>query len=892
MISTNFKAYEGNEPFIFISYAHKDSDFVGPVLDKLYERGYRIWYDNGIKSGEEWGQSVAQNLKRSKLVLAFISEDMIQSQNCKREVYFAVNNKIQILPIFIKDYMDMPEGLAMQLELTQSIIRNRYPDENAFIDEIISTIERYKLDVQDYSRSKKPLVLNGKVPPKIFLRRDEAIGDLDRFIENSPNKLLLLKDVSGAGKSTLLLKYIEEDYSWARHGNLIYYSFEYIPYFSSFVMELGRKYFNINIEESGLDDIINQLLSYWSDHKCTIILDAVEHLFMRTEELNLGVVNDTRFLVFLNRALQLAEIKIIISSKVALSILESLPQSEILQLKGIRQEDFNSYLQDLSISFSDDDLSFLNSVLNACANNMASIVMFANYVLEFNGGSISRAKSSNLIDLGNDLKIEEKLFNFYWAQFNDAEKDFIKLLGAVRKEISIPTAVDLMPQGCSKLALLSKVKNYLLAEKSENKNGEETISLHSVFKTAIMSLVSRTEKTLIHKKLSVIYIDNQTDDLYQYLDNKTERIYHLILSDETEDSIDLLLSWLDGLERPFIDLIYYKGQFPACIELISLLIEKMSSENKYYATLNRKLAMSLDKNGSTLKSLKHFDCYIEASKNNNLGNDYIKGIYYKSEPISKLGDYVIAKDLILLAQSEAKRLSIFDDRVRSNLKGRYALYCVEQGNLPDAEKNIKEALSISMSPTYPFDDKNVINCWWHLILGRLRAKQQKFEEAISELEKSHTLSNTYGYNDFEAEYYCEKCIIAIMMGEDPQVYFEEAINRAADNIYLLIRLQLIKAYILMLKNPTDSQLSDLIKSIKILLDETEYKQLGALCDILDYDRHLLSNDYIIPVPHIKDDNDDSVGLNKCKEYISAISKAMGMTQNSVNQLNNFLKEIL
>ncbi len=891
MISTNFKAYEGNEPFIFISYAHMDSAFVYPTLDYLYARGYRIWYDDGINSGEEWGQSVAQNLKRSTLVLAFISENMILSQNCRREVYFAVSNKIQILPIFIKDYIDMPEGLAMQLELTQSIIRNKYTTDITFIDEIIATIERYNLNVQDYSRSKKPLILNGKVLPKVFLRRDEAIVDLDGFIDNSSNKLLLLKDVSGAGKSTLLLKYIEENYSWLRHGNLIYYSFEYAPYFSSFVMELGRKYFNIDFEENGLDDIINQLLAYWENNKCTIILDAVEHLFMSSEELNLGVVNDTRFLVFLNRALQLPNMKIIISSKVALSILESLPQSEVLQLKGIRQEDFNLYLQKLSISFSEADLPFLSDVLKACANNMASIVMFSNYVIEFNGASIGRARNSNLIDLRSDLKIEEKLFNFYWTQFNESEKDFVKLLGAVRKELSVSTAFNLMPQGCSKISLLSKVKNYLLAEMSENNYGEETISLHNVFKTAIMSLASTTEKNLIHKKLSVIYIDNKTDDLYQYLDNKTERIYHLILSDETDDSIELLLSWQDGLERPFIDLIYYKGQFPACIELISLLIEKLPIDNKYYAALNRKLAMSLDKNGSTVKSLKHFDSYIQASKSNNLGNDYIKGIYYKSEPISRLGDNAIAKELIMFAQSEAKRLNLFDDRINSNLKGRYALYCIEQGNLPDGEKNINEALSISMSPTYPFDDKNVINCWWHLILGRLKAKQYKFDEAILELDESHTLSQTYGYNDFEAEYYCERCIIAIMLGENTDEFFEEAIKRAADNIYLLIRLQLIKAYILIQKNPSDAQLPDLIKGIKILLNETEYKQLKLSCDILDYDRHLLSNDYNISIPFIIAEN-NAISLNKCIEYISAISNSMQLTKNSVNQLNNFLKEIL
>ena len=41
----NFKPYEGAEPYIFISYAHADSDEVLPVVEDLYRRGYNIWYD-------------------------------------------------------------------------------------------------------------------------------------------------------------------------------------------------------------------------------------------------------------------------------------------------------------------------------------------------------------------------------------------------------------------------------------------------------------------------------------------------------------------------------------------------------------------------------------------------------------------------------------------------------------------------------------------------------------------------------------------------------------------------------------------------------------------------------------------------------------------------------
>ena len=40
-------AYEGTEPYIFVSYAHRDSERVFEVLGELQSRGYRFWYDDG-----------------------------------------------------------------------------------------------------------------------------------------------------------------------------------------------------------------------------------------------------------------------------------------------------------------------------------------------------------------------------------------------------------------------------------------------------------------------------------------------------------------------------------------------------------------------------------------------------------------------------------------------------------------------------------------------------------------------------------------------------------------------------------------------------------------------------------------------------------------------------
>ena len=43
MLCPPTKAYKGEEPYIFISYAHKDSDFVFPEIERLTADGFKIW---------------------------------------------------------------------------------------------------------------------------------------------------------------------------------------------------------------------------------------------------------------------------------------------------------------------------------------------------------------------------------------------------------------------------------------------------------------------------------------------------------------------------------------------------------------------------------------------------------------------------------------------------------------------------------------------------------------------------------------------------------------------------------------------------------------------------------------------------------------------------------
>ena len=53
-----YEAYKGSDPYIFVSYAHRESATVYPELVWLKEQGCNVWYDEGIEAGTEWHEEI------------------------------------------------------------------------------------------------------------------------------------------------------------------------------------------------------------------------------------------------------------------------------------------------------------------------------------------------------------------------------------------------------------------------------------------------------------------------------------------------------------------------------------------------------------------------------------------------------------------------------------------------------------------------------------------------------------------------------------------------------------------------------------------------------------------------------------------------------------------
>ena len=128
-------AYEGNENYVFISYSHKDTQTVIPIMEKLCALGCRIWYDEGIVPGSEWPEDIAQHLNNCAMVIAFISPNSMASVNCRREINFALSKQKPFLSVVLEP-TEMPLGMELQLSTQQSVLRYNYRTEEQFLEKI------------------------------------------------------------------------------------------------------------------------------------------------------------------------------------------------------------------------------------------------------------------------------------------------------------------------------------------------------------------------------------------------------------------------------------------------------------------------------------------------------------------------------------------------------------------------------------------------------------------------------------------------------------------------------------------------------------------------------------------------------------------------------------
>ena len=132
------RAYRGQEPYYFVSYAHLDHDTVYPLIRCLQKRGFHIWFDEGIEPGKEWPEEIALHIMQSESVLVMLSAQSINSPNVRRELSLALSENKKIIAVMLEEVV-LSAGMRLQLELQQMIMKYQYSDER-FLEKLCSCI--------------------------------------------------------------------------------------------------------------------------------------------------------------------------------------------------------------------------------------------------------------------------------------------------------------------------------------------------------------------------------------------------------------------------------------------------------------------------------------------------------------------------------------------------------------------------------------------------------------------------------------------------------------------------------------------------------------------------------------------------------------------------------
>lgn len=128
-IKPPFPAYEGEEKYIFVDYEPKDFKMVCPEIVKFHEKGFNIWYKEGISNREKRNHTILKRLQKSSLEVIFITTNSIESDTILKRMHMKPFENI--LLIYLDD-IDESNEMYKQLEYTlnkiPAIFKNELSD--------------------------------------------------------------------------------------------------------------------------------------------------------------------------------------------------------------------------------------------------------------------------------------------------------------------------------------------------------------------------------------------------------------------------------------------------------------------------------------------------------------------------------------------------------------------------------------------------------------------------------------------------------------------------------------------------------------------------------------------------------------------------------------------
>ncbi len=145
---------------VFISYSRSDMEFVQRLALDLQRAGLDVWWDlSDIQGSDVWEKKIEEGLRSSQYFVVVLTPASLESRWVRREYLSADNSGINIIPLKLKTYDDVP--------LTLRDIQPIDAIDRAYED-VLSDVLRI-VSVKDREESIQSSDLVGAINPKGFI---------------------------------------------------------------------------------------------------------------------------------------------------------------------------------------------------------------------------------------------------------------------------------------------------------------------------------------------------------------------------------------------------------------------------------------------------------------------------------------------------------------------------------------------------------------------------------------------------------------------------------------------------------------------------------------------------------------------------------------------------
>jgi formylglycine-generating enzyme required for sulfatase activity len=107
---------------VFISYSHKDSDYVHILQRHLEEQGFNIWVDERIDYGMHWPREIEKRLQECAAFILIMSPNSYESDWVQRELNFAQQLKKPLFPLLLEGDVWWHVGTTQFIDVKNGIL--------------------------------------------------------------------------------------------------------------------------------------------------------------------------------------------------------------------------------------------------------------------------------------------------------------------------------------------------------------------------------------------------------------------------------------------------------------------------------------------------------------------------------------------------------------------------------------------------------------------------------------------------------------------------------------------------------------------------------------------------------------------------------------------------